>query len=77
MSGTDRDEDRAIPNPWHSQTVEQLLRGSDADERPVLELSLQGWTAAEISLQLGRALRTVQRLREQVRKRLELMQSEP
>jgi hypothetical protein len=39
----------------------------------VLELSLQGFTAAEISLRLGRALRMVHRLREQVRKRLERM----
>jgi RNA polymerase sigma-70 factor, ECF subfamily len=59
-----------------TETVEQLFRAADADERAVLELSLQGWTAAEISLALGRALRTVQRLRETVRKRLELMQDE-
>lgn len=58
-----------------AETVEQLFRAADADERPVLELSLQGYAAAEISLRLGRALRTVQRLRERIRKRLERMQS--
>jgi RNA polymerase sigma-70 factor (ECF subfamily) len=59
-----------------AETIEHLFRAADDDERPVLELSLQGWTAAEISLHLGRSLRTVQRLREQVRKRLELMRRE-
>jgi RNA polymerase sigma-70 factor (ECF subfamily) len=59
-----------------AETVEQLLRCAEPDERPVLELSLQGLTAAEISLRLGRALRTVHRLREQVRKRLERMRRE-
>jgi RNA polymerase sigma-70 factor (ECF subfamily) len=54
-----------------AETVEALFGAVDEDERPILELSLQGYTAAEISLRLGRALRTVQRLRERVRKRLE------
>jgi RNA polymerase sigma factor (sigma-70 family) len=54
-----------------AETVEGLFRAVDDDERPVLELSLKGYTAAEIGLKLGRALRTVQRLREQIRKRLE------
>src|SRR5215831_5865735 len=31
------------------ETVEQLLAGLDADERPVVELSLQGYTTQEIS----------------------------
>ena len=53
-----------------AETVEHLFRALDADERPVLELSLQGYTAAEISLRLDRALRTVHRLRERIRKQL-------
>jgi RNA polymerase sigma-70 factor (ECF subfamily) len=57
-----------------SETVEQLLTGLDEDERPVLELSLQGYTTREISEQLGRAERTVRLLRECVRHRLERMQ---
>lgn len=58
-----------------AETVEQLLTGLDEDERPVIELSLQGYTVQEISQQLGRAERTVRRLRERVKKRLERMQT--
>lgn len=54
-----------------AETVECLFRDASVHERPVLELSLQGYTAAEISVRLGRAERSVRRLREQVRKRLE------
>jgi RNA polymerase sigma-70 factor, ECF subfamily len=54
-----------------AETVESLFRSTDEEERPVLELSLQGYGAAEIGLRLGRAVRSVQRLRERVRKRLE------
>jgi RNA polymerase sigma-70 factor (ECF subfamily) len=59
-----------------SETVQRLFTALDADERPVLELSLQGYTTREISQQLGRAERTVRLLREGVRKRLERMQRE-
>jgi RNA polymerase sigma-70 factor (ECF subfamily) len=54
-----------------AETVDDLYRVIDDDDRPILELSLQGYTAPEIGLRLGRALRSVQRLREQIRKRLE------
>lgn len=53
-----------------SETIEALFRALDADERPILELSLQGHTAAEISIRLGRALRSVHRLRERIQKHL-------
>jgi RNA polymerase sigma-70 factor (ECF subfamily) len=56
------------------ETVEQLFAGLDEQERPVLELSLQGYTTREISERLGRAERTVRLLREGVRHRLERMQ---
>jgi RNA polymerase sigma-70 factor (ECF subfamily) len=59
-----------------NETVHQLFAGLDEDERPVLELSLQGYTTREISEQLGRAERTVRLLREGVRHRLERMQRE-
>ena len=59
-----------------SETVDRLLAALDEDERPVLELSLQGYTTREISEQLGRAERTVRLLREVVRRRLERMQNE-
>ena len=57
-----------------AETVEHLFRDVSAHERPVLELSLQGYTAPEISVRLGRAERSVRRLREQIRKRLERLQ---
>jgi RNA polymerase sigma-70 factor (ECF subfamily) len=61
-----------------AETVEALFRTvDDPDERAILELSLQGYTAGEISERLGRAERSVRRLRERVRKRLERMQAEP
>ena len=66
-------------DPWamRAETVEALFRAiDDADERSILELSLQGFTATEISERLGRAERSVRRLRERVRKRLERMQAE-
>jgi RNA polymerase sigma-70 factor (ECF subfamily) len=59
-----------------SETVEQLLAGLDEEDRPVLELSLQGYTTREISERLGRAERTVRLLREGVRHRLERLQRE-
>lgn len=57
-----------------SETVEQLLADLDVDERPILEMSLQGYTTREISEQLGRAERTVRLLRESIRHQLERMQ---
>ena len=59
-----------------AETVEQVLRGLTADERAIFELSLQGYTTSEISEHLGRAERSVRRLRERVRKRLERLQEE-
>jgi RNA polymerase sigma-70 factor (ECF subfamily) len=59
-----------------NETVEQLFAGLDEEERPVLELSLQGYTTREISERLGRAERTVRLLREGIRHRLERMQRE-
>src|SRR5262249_22272936 len=47
-----------------SEAVEQLLAGLDGDERPIVELSLQGYTTQEISERLGHPERTVRRLRE-------------
>ena len=57
-----------------AETVEYLFRELNVHERPVLELSLQGYTAPEISARLGRAERSVRRLRERIRKRLERLQ---
>jgi RNA polymerase sigma-70 factor, ECF subfamily len=57
-----------------SETVEALMRDLDDDERPILELSLRGYSTTEIGEELGRAERSVRRLRERIRKRLERMQ---
>jgi RNA polymerase sigma-70 factor (ECF subfamily) len=59
-----------------NETVEHLFGGLDEEERPILELSLQGYTTREISERLGRAERTVRLLREGIRHRLERMQHE-
>lgn len=59
------------------ETVEALFQSlTDEDERAIAELSLQGFSAAEIVEQTGRAERSVRRLRERMRKRLERMQAE-
>ena len=57
-----------------AETVEQLLLSLAEDERPVLELSLQGYTTAEISERLGRPERSVRRVRERLKKELERKQ---
>jgi RNA polymerase sigma-70 factor (ECF subfamily) len=54
-----------------TEAVLHLFQDLAEDERPVIELSLQGYSAQEISQELGRAERSVRRLRERVRKRLE------
>ncbi len=59
-----------------SETIEQLFAGLDEEERPILKLSLQGYTTREISERVGRAERTVRLLREGIRHRLEEMQRE-
>jgi RNA polymerase sigma-70 factor (ECF subfamily) len=59
-----------------TETLEQLFAALDEEDRPVLELSLQGYTTREISERLGRAERTVRLLREGVRHRLERIQRE-
>lgn len=59
-----------------TETMERLLSDVDVQDRPMLELSLQGYSTQEISEQLGRAERSVRRFRERVRKQLERMQLE-
>ena len=59
-----------------AETIERVMSGLDAEDREVVALSLQGYTVAEIGARLGRAERTVRRLRERVRKRLERMRAE-
>jgi RNA polymerase sigma-70 factor (ECF subfamily) len=66
------------PEPFEAavlaETVAALFRNAyDEDEKAVLELSLQGCSSAEISAKLGRAERSVRRMRERIRTRLERM----
>jgi RNA polymerase sigma-70 factor (ECF subfamily) len=59
-----------------AETVERLLRDLKKDERAIVELSLQGYSTQEISERLGRACRSVRRLRERVRMQLERQHTE-
>ncbi len=58
-----------------AETVEQILRDVAPTERPIIELSLQGYSTQEVSEQLGRAERSVRRLRERLKRQLERRQS--
>jgi RNA polymerase sigma-70 factor (ECF subfamily) len=59
-----------------SETVEQLMRELDERDRPVLSLSLQGYTIAEISAETGRTERTIYRAMERIKQRLIEMRAE-
>ena len=68
------------PTPEHaamlSEVMADLFGRLEADERQMIELSLQGFSTQEISEQTGRAERSVRRLRERVRKFLERQQGQ-
>ncbi|WP_254508372.1 RNA polymerase sigma factor [Anatilimnocola floriformis] len=68
------------PTPEHaamlSEVMADLFNRLEADERTMIELSLQGFSTQEISEQTGRAERSVRRLRERVRKFLERQQTQ-
>ncbi len=59
-----------------TETVDGLLRAFDQDDRPIIQMSLQGYTTQEISEELSRAERTVRRVREQAKKRLLAMRAD-
>ena len=59
-----------------AETVERLLADVAPAERPIIELSLQGYSTQEVSERLRRAERSVRRLRERLRKQLKRMQTE-
>ncbi len=54
-----------------SETVDRLLAGFDGDDRKIVELSLQGYSVVEIAPKVERSERTVFRVRECARTRLE------
>jgi RNA polymerase sigma-70 factor (ECF subfamily) len=66
------------PTPDHAavmtDTIQQILTGLSDVERPVIELSLQGYSTQEVSDKLGRAERSVRRVRERLKKQLEQLQ---
>jgi RNA polymerase sigma-70 factor (ECF subfamily) len=80
----------AVPDDWQAlahepapeeaamlaETVEQLLRGLEGRERDMVLLSLQGATVAEISAQVGRTRRTVQRVLKRIQEQLEQLRNE-
>ena len=52
------------------ESIEQLMNGLQGTEREVVRLCLQGYTVAEISLEVGRSERTVRRFVARTRERL-------
>ena len=54
-----------------TETVEHLMGGVNEADREIVSLSLQGYTVAEIVEQTGRAQRSVYRVLEQVKTRLQ------
>jgi RNA polymerase sigma-70 factor (ECF subfamily) len=60
-----------------AEAVEQILQSlGDDRERQIIELSLQGFTPVETSARVGRSERTVQRVLDRVRRRLQRMRDE-
>jgi RNA polymerase sigma-70 factor (ECF subfamily) len=59
-----------------TEMVERLLDGLAPPERAIVELSLQGYTTTEIADRLGRSQRTVRRVRERVKDRLQIDHAE-
>ena len=59
-----------------ADVVEQLMRELEGRERDVLALSLQGYDTAEISTEVARSERTVQRVLKRIKRRLEEMHAE-
>ncbi|MCA9245464.1 MAG: sigma-70 family RNA polymerase sigma factor [Planctomycetales bacterium] len=58
------------------EEIEQLTTGMDEVQRRIVELRLQGYGIEEIAEDVGRSERTVRRLMEKVRERLEQRMSE-
>jgi RNA polymerase sigma-70 factor (ECF subfamily) len=58
------------------ELVGQLMASLPEEDRAVLTLHLQGCTIAEIKTQTGRAMRTIRRILERVRKHLRGLNAE-
>jgi RNA polymerase sigma-70 factor (ECF subfamily) len=59
-----------------AETVESLLKGFDEREQEMVGLRLQGHTEREISEKVGRSERTVRRVLERLRHRVERLREE-
>lgn len=59
-----------------NETVAELLVGLSERDRQIVEMSLQGYSVAEMSVEAGCAQRTVQRLLARVKQRLERQSSD-
>ncbi|HEV3204350.1 MAG TPA: sigma-70 family RNA polymerase sigma factor [Gemmataceae bacterium] len=74
ITGTGWDAVARDPTPAEAaqltETIEQLMAGLTDRERDMVSLRLQGHTAPEISTQVGRTERTVQRVLQRVKKKL-------
>jgi RNA polymerase sigma-70 factor, ECF subfamily len=60
-----------------AETVEQVLKGTAAVERPIVALSLQGYTTLEICNHVHRSERTVRRVRARLKKQLQSVVHSP
>lgn len=58
------------------ETVEGLMRPLEQRDREILALALQGFSSPEVSAQVGCTERTVRRVLERIRNRLEKMRTE-
>lgn len=60
-----------------AETVESLLTGFDEQEQEIVGLRLQAYSEREISTQVGRSERTVRRVLERLRRRVERLYEQP
>jgi len=69
--------DAAEPTPDQAallaEIVQQLLTDQEPRDRQIIMLTLQGWTTEEVSARVGCTQRTVQRVLQRLRGRLEQM----
>lgn len=59
-----------------AETMELMMRGVEEEHRDIISLHLQGYTIPEISSQVCRAERTVRRILERTKKRMQRIQAE-
>jgi RNA polymerase sigma-70 factor (ECF subfamily) len=60
-----------------AETLEQVMRGLDGEDREILALHLQGYSVPEIGAQVGYSRRTVRRALDTIRHRLRGLLADP